>query len=71
MNLVRLYINKNKYTNQNDYFDFKLIIFYNLYSRASISNEVKVKAYLTILSKLALNHYYTNLKNIAQNLPFD
>jgi hypothetical protein len=31
VNLAKLYINKAKYNNKNDNFDFKLIIFIDLY----------------------------------------
>jgi hypothetical protein len=31
INLIKLYINKFKYNNKNNNFDFKLIIFINLY----------------------------------------
>ena len=65
MNLVKLYTDESKYTRQDNNFDFKLIIFYDLYSRASVSKEAKVKAYPTILSNLTLDYYYTNLRNIT------
>ena len=31
INLIKLYINESKYNNKNDNFDFKLIIFIDLY----------------------------------------
>ena len=61
----------NKYSGEDNNFNFKLAIFYNLYSRANIPQEAKVKAYPTILRGLALNHYYTNLKNITLTLLFN
>src|SRR6266498_2875753 len=64
-NLVKIYTDKNKYSRQDDNFDFKLIIFHDLYYRASVLEEAKVKAYPIMLSNLALNHYYTNLRNVA------
>ena len=33
--------------------------------------EAKIKAYPTMISNLALDHYYTNLRNVAKSLPFD
>ncbi len=52
-----------KYSGENDNFDFKLIMFHDLYNRADILNNVKMKAFPTILRSLALNHYYANIIN--------
>src|ERR1700722_14875410 len=35
-NLAKMYIEDNKYSGENDNFDFKLVIFHNLCSRADI-----------------------------------
>ena len=61
----------NKYSKEDNNFNFKLTIFYDLYSRANIPQEAKVKAYPTMLRGLALNHYYTNLKSVTLTLSFD
>ena len=61
----------NKYSGEDDNFDFKLIIFHNLCNRADIPQKAKVKAYPTMLRNLALDHYYTNLKNITLTLSLD
>jgi len=61
----------NKYSGEDDNFNSKLTIFYNLYSRANVPWEAKVKAYPIMLRGLALNHYYTNLKNITLTLLFN
>ena len=63
INLIKIYIEDYKYSKENNNFNFKLTIFYNLYSRANIPQEAKAKAYPIILRSLALNYYYTNLKN--------
>src|SRR6266699_2078364 len=70
-NLTKIYIEDNKYSGEDDNFNFKLTIFYNLYSRADIPQEAKVKAYPIMLYGLVLNHYYTNLKNVTLTLSFD
>ena len=67
MNLAKIYIIDNKYSREDNNFDFKLIIFYDLYNRASISVLTKVSTYPMILKGLALDYYYTNLKNITQD----
>jgi hypothetical protein len=36
-----------------------------------VTKEAKAKAYLIILQGLARDHYYTNLRRVAQTLPFD
>jgi hypothetical protein len=71
INLIRMYNDESKYTGPNDNFDYKLDIFHNLCSRASVPETAKAKAYPTMLTSLALDHYYTNLCNIARTLLFD
>ena len=61
----------NKYSGEDDNFDFKLTIFHNLYNKANIPQEAKVKAYPIMLHSLVLDHYYTNLKNITLTLLFN
>ena len=66
-----MYTEDNKYSKEDNNFDFKLTIFHNLCSRANIPQEAKVKAYPTMLRGLALNYYYTNLKNVTLTLSFN
>ena len=66
-----MYTEDNKYSGEDDNFDFKLTIFHNLCSRADVPQEAKVKAYPTMLRGLALDHYYTNLKNVTLTLSLD
>jgi hypothetical protein len=66
-----MYTEDNKYSGEDDSFDFKLIIFYDLCNRADVPQEAKVKTYPTVLRSLAFNHYYTNLKNITLTLLFN
>jgi hypothetical protein len=63
-NLAKIFTDESKYTRQDNNFDFKLVIFHDLCSRASVPEETKVKAYPTMLSHLALDHYYTNLETL-------
>ena len=51
-----MYTEDNKYSRENNNFNFKLTIFYNFCSRANIPQEAKVKAYPTMLCGLALNY---------------
>ena len=68
---MKIYTEDNKYSGEDNNFDFKLTIFYDLYSRANIPQEAKAKAYPIMLHGLALDHYYTNLKNVTITLLFD
>src|SRR4030095_10881533 len=68
-NLAKLYADDNKYSGEDDNFDFKLTIFHDNCSRADVPEEAKVRAYPTMLRGLALDHYYTNLKDIARTMP--
>ena len=61
----------NKYNREDDNFDFKLTIFYDLCNKTNMPQKAKVKAYPTMLHGLAFNHYYTNLKNITLTLSFN
>jgi hypothetical protein len=70
-NLAKPYENENKYTGQDNNFDFKLVIFHDLCRQVSVTKEAKAKAYPIILQGLAYDHYYTNLQRVAQTLPFN
>src|SRR6266704_7061814 len=70
-NLAKLYTDESKYSNKNDNFNFKLIIFTDLCQKANIPKQEFSQAYSTILHSLAFNHYYTNLKSNPFNIPFN
>ena len=69
--MAKLYTEDTKYSRENNNFNFKLTIFYNLCNRANIPQDAKTKAYPIMLCGLALDHYYTNLKNVTQTSSFD
>lgn len=66
-----MYTEDNKYSRENDNFDFKLVIFYDLCNKADIPQEVRIRAYPTMLRGLALDYYYTNLKDATKTLLLD
>jgi hypothetical protein len=70
-NLAKLYTNELKYSSNNDNFDFKLIIFIDLYQKANILKQEFCQAYSTMLRGLALDHYYTNLKANPLSVSFN
>ena len=53
-----MYIEELKYNNINGSFDYKLIIFYNIYNQSDIPQEAYNKALLIMLIGLALNQYF-------------
>jgi hypothetical protein len=44
-----MYTDKSKYSGENDNFDYKLVIFNDLYNRVDILESIKAKAYPTML----------------------
>ena len=70
-NLAKLYIDKFKYSDKNNNFDFKLIIFTDLYQKTNILKQEFNQAYFIILRGLVLDHYYINLKSNPLNIPFN
>ena len=55
-----MYIEELKYNSINSSFNYKLIIFYNIYNRSNIPQKAYNKALLIILTGLALNQYFNN-----------
>jgi hypothetical protein len=58
--IIKIYIEKSKYKNNRDSFDFKLAIFYNIYRCVNILYKAKAKAFPIMLKGLVLNFYYLN-----------
>ena len=57
-----MYTDESRYSGENDNFDYKLVIFHDLCSRADIPDDIKAKAYPTMLQSLTLDYYYTSIK---------
>ena len=55
-----MYTEELKYNGINGSFNYKLIIFYNIYNRLDILQEAYNKALLIILTGLALNQYFNS-----------
>ncbi len=70
-NLIKLYTNEAKYSEKNDNISFKFIMFNDMCDRIDVSFEAKLKALLTMLKRLALNCYYSNVINSKASLTFD
>ncbi len=71
INLAKLYTDEVKYNEKNDNFSFKLIMFNDMCDRVDVSSQVKLKAFLIMFKRLALNYYYSNLSNSKASLTFD
>ncbi len=68
--LTKLYSDEIKYSDENDSFSFKLIIFHDMCARVDVSHSVKLKAFFIMLKGLALNFYYSNM-SISAFVIFD
>ena len=60
-NLAKIYIDEAKYSGKNDSFTFKLTIFRDIFARADVLHEIKLKAFPTMLTGLDLGYYYSNV----------
>ena len=58
--LAKIYIEERKYSREDNNFNYKLIIFNNLYNRVDIPQEVKIKGFLMMLYSITFNFYYKN-----------
>jgi hypothetical protein len=70
LNLQEMYTEEEKYSGENDNFDYKLLIFDDLCTLAGVPQAAKTKAYSTMLRGFAQEHYYTSLVNNGQVLSF-
>lgn len=70
-NLIKMYTDETKYSEENDSFSFKLIMFHDICRRAKLSHEVKSNAFLIMLKRLALNYYYAHLSINNDRATFD
>lgn len=61
LNLVKISNIEAKYSNQNNSFIFKLVIFHNISIRANVLLKIKIKVFFIILKKLVLDYYYLNI----------
>jgi hypothetical protein len=65
-NLMKMYTDEAKYSDENDSFLFKLTMFYDICRRAEISEETKLNVFFIMLKELTLNYYYAHL-NISKS----
>jgi hypothetical protein len=69
VNLIKLYTDEAKYSEDNDNFSFKLIMFNDMCDRIDVLFEIKMKAFSIMLKELALDYYYANVIN-SKNVSF-
>ncbi len=65
-----MYIDEAKYRGKNDSFTFKVTIFHDICARADVPHEIKLKAFPTMLTGLALDYYYPNV-SISTSVTLD
>ena len=58
--IIKIYIKESKYRSNKNSFNFKLVIFYNIYRCANILYKAKAKVFLIMLKGLVLNFFYLN-----------
>jgi len=68
-NLAKLYTEEQKYSSENDNFEYKLNIFNNTCKQADLSVKDKTDALSQMLKNLALDFFFSTLNN--HNLNFD
>ena len=56
--ITKIYTDDQKYNSVSDSFNFKLIIFYNIYRKFSLPPKDYISTFPTILKGLAQAHYY-------------
>jgi hypothetical protein len=59
--LTKLYSEDAKYSDENDSFSFKSIIFHDICRRADVLHETKLIVFLSMLKRLALDYFYSNM----------
>jgi hypothetical protein len=69
--LEKMYKEDYKYNGQNDNFDHKLGIFYEICMKANVPPRYRNAAYSTMLRRAALDHYHTNLRQHTQTAQLD
>ena len=58
--IIKIYIEESKYRSNRDSFNFKLIIFHDIYGRVNILYKAKAKAFPMMLKGLVLDFFYLN-----------
>lgn len=61
--IAKIYINMTKYSNYNDSFILKLVIFDNICSKVDFLSKANMKLFLIMLKTLALDYYYSYISN--------
>ena len=60
-NLTKMYSNKTKYSDKNDSWIFKFIIFYDMCVKVEMSETTKLMTFPIMLKNFILDYYYFNI----------
>ena len=60
-NLAKMYSDETKYSDENNSWNFKFIIFHDMCARAEVFETVKLMTFSIIFKNLTLNYYYFNV----------
>lgn len=70
-NLAKTYTENTKYNGESDSFTFRMTMFHDVCVNANISHKTKLKAFSTMLKRLALDYYFSNINTIGIATTFD
>ena len=64
-----MYSDETKYSDENDSWNFKLIIFHDMCAKAKMPESAKLMAFSIMFKSFALNYYYSNvnIRSLALN----
>ena len=65
-----MYSDETKYNDENDSWNFKLIIFHDMCARAEVSETIKLMTFLIMFKGFALDYYYSNVSTQRLALNF-
>lgn len=58
--MAKIFIDKTKYSGKNDGFIFKLTIFFDIYAKTDLIQEISLESLFTMLTNLVFDYYYSN-----------
>ena len=60
-NLIKMYSDETKYSDENDSWNFKFIIFHDMCAKVEMFETIKLMTFSIMLKDFALNYYYFNV----------
>ena len=60
-NLAKMYSDETKYSDENDSWNFKFIIFHDMCTKIEMSEIIKSMTFSIMFKNFVLNYYYSNI----------